>query len=240
MVFAGIGLALAYWWFAWPRIIGWIFRTRIEHQPWKWLVTRAQRNVGWLIFASTAAIAGALYGVLDATSVYQSKTQLQLIAIGAAVAVTFVYGALLPPKVSLSMHRVVDLNTGGYDDTHRYEIRAHAGEVTPVFLIAFNVGIATWTSFRVTLNAGDGFLLSAKHQTFPNAAEWAWGGGTWRQISASVLMGHRSEPLAAGEPQVARIFLELPSGAADGELRVVIASAGHFGETTSTLPIRVC
>jgi hypothetical protein len=238
MLYLLVFLTLAYWWLAWPRVISLLFHSETAERLGGHLLVRARRAVGAFIFASAAALALGAWTILGLHERGFGDLQLQGVAIGTVAATTFVYAALIPPRVSVITQWVTDRDTGALDSRHRSELWLVPGAVTPVFIAFFNAGIATWSQYRITIGLPEGFVVATEDGEYPQAKQFPWGHGEVTRIDDHTVQVIRSAPLAAGEPQVARLFVRaprvIPSGAT---MHVVVASDGRIGEGSTETPI---
>jgi hypothetical protein len=239
VLFLAALVGIGYWWLVWPRVIALLFHSAIDGGRLRSAVEELRRRVGLLIFGSASLLVAVAWGLLRfAGSGGGPGVSTQAAALGVGLATTFVYATLIPPAVSVMTHWVVDPKSGAYDSTHLRELRLVPGNVTPIFVGLFNAGISTWSDFRITVRLPDGFSVSKVDARFGASDAWAWGQGPVMSISPNIVQVIRAAPLAAGEPQIVRLFVTSPSQIPSGErLHVVVTTGGRFGEGSASLPI---
>jgi len=132
-------------------------------------------------------------------------------ALGAASAVFFTYGKFSPPAFFPAFIRVVDSKTGAWKEERLLRLDLPADSLCPVFVVVHNVGITSWSNYRMTVTLEPQFEIHKEHWRVPASREWAW-----KTINPRI---HKKPPqiqvqatnvLAVAEEQTARFIIKTP------------------------------
>lgn len=233
---AAFGLLVLAW--GWPRLLGWSIRGGVETP--RAFIHRYTGETLLLLAAVFAVGLNALFVVSNEawqwTDVEPAVTALAVVA-----AVIFGYAKLYPPSFLPVYYTVLDLKTGNWIEDRVTELEVPCGQVWPIFILVYNVGIAPWSNYRITVTADDDeFHAYHEHSFYPNSKDWAW---RTKELRVHEEIGQVQVPadntLAVGEPQTIRFLLKVPNAAGRYRVTISMVAEGHLSESKRNLWLSV-
>lgn len=225
----------------WPRLLVWSIR---QHWPQETYGSLLHKRAGEFILTIGLAGAIGLAVLFIVTDDNRSWTDVDsaVSAVVIVAAVLFGYGRLFPPAFFPAFYSVTNLDSGAFIENRTNELQLPSGSFWPIFVVVYNIGIAPWTSYRITLTIEDaaGFDTFLSHGGIPASDYWDWKTEDLRvNREKAQVQVQRSHALVVGEPQTIRYVVKTPDTPNRFRMCVTVAVDGRLSESTSFLWLNV-
>lgn len=226
-----------FWLFAWP-----LFFDPLVHM--RGSVPRFLRNhIGTIIllFVGGSALGLWIASVTLTEGVGWRDIDAQVGSLAIAGAVAFTYGSLIPPAASPRFYRILNVETGEWEpETHLKRLCVSVGKTTPVMLGVWNVGISSWSSYRIHVDFPEKrFEVFIDHEDLtPERWDWSPQSPLFHGMNRPWVQVETPNSLSPGEPHVVRFGLRA-SSPGTFPVTITVGSSGRFGETRRRVHVDV-
>ncbi|MBI4199760.1 MAG: hypothetical protein HY535_04745 [Chloroflexi bacterium] len=186
-------------------------------------------TLGWLV----------LYKTSEASLLEAEPAVTTLVILGALL---LGYGRFYPPVFFPAYQRVTDIQDGHFDIAKLEALSYPKGTMIPVFLVVYNVGIAPWGNYRITVEFPEQFLIYRESPEIPASKGWLWKTQQFAQFSEyrpALLQVQGQNTLAVGEPHAIRFVTRTPIETGTYTIGLRVVADGRLGEAKRSLRIQV-